>query len=777
MKTILTLLLLISLGSAFKDHQHYSKTFDVVRDFRVFIPADYDSGGTKTYPVIYYCHGCGGTYESDQYRSYMLDGGYLHPYQFFNLQYTKPYCGDFEMYTDSNDVIVVNVNGRIEENTDGCRNWYPSDKSPGNAGKGYNFSRYMRELIQAVDSLYKTKAEPRYRAITGLSMGGHAALWLSATNPHLFRSASSFCHSPSYWEVGTNPNVTPRDVTQLWRCYRGLSMRTSANDQDYLYQYSQQMGVVLEGAGFENEYHEADFWRHWAADVDAQFDFHMRTFETPKPEAACFSHINFYPDFEVWGYEITSNKAENGWIYLRDVTTNSLGIHTRFRLPHGFALSEFDITVKTPPVYNPGASYRLVRYDYRMDNFSVSDIAPDTSGALSIVSKGGMGEEFGIQGDTLAPPVAVLVDTFCETVFLETGKQTALSFDVVNLSEQPVSSVTLRVSTECTYLTLSDSQKTVPTIPALSRITVDSLALVTGEYREFYNIGYIKIHVLINGEQQDKAPVIQVHITDTLKQYSGADVIVLDDRTVDGLVYTLWGNDNVLYEFGMKAGTGDGDGIAEMDEEFVMRVRLPKGYAPDDSNSFHPVVPVNIGTDPGPDLVNLDYLKSKYNRGRCVLSALMSLNRRPTEADPMEIPFFTELIYKIPSPGSDKDIDSYTYRYGRIVLPLDTIISIEKGADRMPVQILLDNYPNPFNPATRITYALPKQKCESPSLTIFSLSGRIIKVFSSRTLLENQGCVRWHGMDSQGRRVAAGVYLCRLRYGKKSIQKRIIFLP
>jgi len=59
-------------------------------------------------------------------------------------------------------------------------------------------------------------------------MGGQIAIWLAATNPHLFSSASEFCHSPTYFDVGEPSHMTTIDVKQLWRNFIGLISRLRA---------------------------------------------------------------------------------------------------------------------------------------------------------------------------------------------------------------------------------------------------------------------------------------------------------------------------------------------------------------------------------------------------------------------------------------------------------------------------------------------------------------------------------------------------------------------
>jgi hypothetical protein len=402
MKTIVSIVFLMFVSLyvfSFKDDSHYSKTFETTRFFRVFTPPGYNAKESSIrYPVIYYFHGCGGSFEKSGTYSYS-DHGITGPAvlsKASNPAYGYPNNADFENYVYENKVIIVCVDGKIE-GLPGCGVFFPS-QAQNWSGNFYNFSAYIRELFDVVDSRYNTKKGSQYRAISGLSMGGQIAIWLAATNPHLFSSASEFCHSPTFFNVGEPTYMTTIDVKQLWRNLRGLPFRHSTNTGDYLRYYTEQLSSLYNGAGFENSFYLADFCKHHAARVDLQFDFHMNKFQFPKQNISCFSFINLYPDFEIWGYNVTSSKTGNGWIYLHDVTKNGLGIYTRERLPWGNSLSPFNITVTTPSIYTPDETYILSRYSYKNNSFSNVEIKSDSIGRLTLTSTGGVGDVIGIIG-------------------------------------------------------------------------------------------------------------------------------------------------------------------------------------------------------------------------------------------------------------------------------------------------------------------------------------------------------------------------------------------
>lgn len=312
------LILFPLLVYSYTDETHYSKTFGTTRSFRVFTPLNYEAKKeNKRYDVIYYFHGCGGSFKKSGTYSYQ-DFDLIPPNaedRQDDPDYDFPNNADFENEAARKDVIIIAVDGKIP-GIPGCGVYFPSQVDDW-SGNRYNFSAYIRELIDVVDSRYNTLAGSQHRAISGLSMGGQMAAWVAATNPHLFSSASEFGYSPAYYDVGETAYLTTIDIHQLWRNFRGMPFRHSTNTKDYLKYYTKQLYQGYLGAGFVNEFYQADFCMHHAARVDLQFDFHKKYFSEPKETVDCFSFINLYPEFEVWGYQVSSNKKKmDGSIFM-----------------------------------------------------------------------------------------------------------------------------------------------------------------------------------------------------------------------------------------------------------------------------------------------------------------------------------------------------------------------------------------------------------------------------------------------------------------------------
>ena len=95
----------------------------------------------------------------------------------------------------------------------------------------------------------------------------------------------------------------------------------------------------------------------------------------------------------------------------------------------------------------------------------------------------------------------------------------------------------------------------------------------------------------------------------------------------------------------------------------------------------------------------------------------------------------------------------------RIVGPTPT--AVRPAAASQPVALALAaNYPNPFNAATAIGYALPA--AEPVHLAVYALNGQPVRTLVQGVAAPGWHEARWDGRDAAGRAVASGVYLYRL---------------
>jgi hypothetical protein len=89
-------------------------------------------------------------------------------------------------------------------------------------------------------------------------------------------------------------------------------------------------------------------------------------------------------------------------------------------------------------------------------------------------------------------------------------------------------------------------------------------------------------------------------------------------------------------------------------------------------------------------------------------------------------------------------------------------------------EYLKPNYPNPFNPVTRIDFDLPRSS--QVDVSVFNLLGRKVINLLSGPIEAGLHSVEWDGTDPTGRRVASGVYFYRLTTPTLSETRKMVLL-
>jgi hypothetical protein len=76
------------------------------------------------------------------------------------------------------------------------------------------------------------------------------------------------------------------------------------------------------------------------------------------------------------------------------------------------------------------------------------------------------------------------------------------------------------------------------------------------------------------------------------------------------------------------------------------------------------------------------------------------------------------------------------------------------------------NYPNPFNPATKIKFSVARTEAPTVvTLTVYDLLGREVKQLVNEPMQAGEYFVEWDGTDAQGKAVTSGVYITRMTAG------------
>jgi enterochelin esterase-like enzyme len=171
-----------------------SKILKMDRKFAVYLPEDYESS-KRSYPVLYLLHGAG-----DDQTGWVQFGE------------VKNIADQAIREGKSTSMIIVMPDGQT-----GQRGYFNSPKGD------WNYEDFFfQELMPYVEKTYRVRAEKRYRAISGLSMGGGGTFMYALHHPELFSSA---CPMSAY--IG--PVSAEEAAKRFEQQYPGLSKDVQDN--------------------------------------------------------------------------------------------------------------------------------------------------------------------------------------------------------------------------------------------------------------------------------------------------------------------------------------------------------------------------------------------------------------------------------------------------------------------------------------------------------------------------------------------------------------------
>ncbi len=103
--------------------------------------------------------------------------------------------------------------------------------------------------------------------------------------------------------------------------------------------------------------------------------------------------------------------------------------------------------------------------------------------------------------------------------------------------------------------------------------------------------------------------------------------------------------------------------------------------------------------------------------------------------------------------GTIVDMGAYYYDQG---------VGIDNNEFQIP-DLLLGNYPNPFNPSTTIFFELTAKDAENAKIEIFNLKGQKVKSLPVHQFTNTQvHQITWNGTDENSQQVSSGIYLYKL---------------
>lgn len=161
----------------------WSSALGVVKHYLVYLPPSYATDPSRRYPVAYYLHGYAGNEtnwveqgHSDAAMDSLIAGGMP------EMIVVMP-DGDNSWYTTwnslGNNAVCRRDTTRREPASTFCVPWPHYD------------DYIAHDLVDHIDSVYRTRADRAHRAIAGLSMGGYGAVELALEYPGVWSAAAS----------------------------------------------------------------------------------------------------------------------------------------------------------------------------------------------------------------------------------------------------------------------------------------------------------------------------------------------------------------------------------------------------------------------------------------------------------------------------------------------------------------------------------------------------------------------------------------------------------
>jgi len=94
---------------------------------------------------------------------------------------------------------------------------------------------------------------------------------------------------------------------------------------------------------------------------------------------------------------------------------------------------------------------------------------------------------------------------------------------------------------------------------------------------------------------------------------------------------------------------------------------------------------------------------------------------------------------------------------------------------KLPDEYKLDqNFPNPFNPLTQISYSIPIQ--DQVEISVFNILGEKITTLENSIKSSGQYSITWDGKNEKGKLVSAGLYFYQLRTSEVILTNKMLLL-
>ena len=262
-------------GKVFDNLTLKSKILNMDRKFAIYLPPDYESS-QRSYPVLYLLHGGG----DDQ-------TGWV---QFGEVQNITDKAIAEGKTTPMIIVMPDASTGRRGYFNDVNGNWRYEDF-------------FFQELMPYVEKTYRIKGEKRYRAVSGLSMGGGGSFMYALHHPELFAAACPLSASLGALTIEDakqnlardNPNLPDSVIVKYYNSYSTIALINhladsvkksvrwyiDCGDDDFLSEGNSLAHIAMIKKDIPHEFRIRDGahnWTYWRASLPEVLQFVSMSF-------------------------------------------------------------------------------------------------------------------------------------------------------------------------------------------------------------------------------------------------------------------------------------------------------------------------------------------------------------------------------------------------------------------------------------------------------------------------------------------------------------------
>jgi enterochelin esterase-like enzyme len=252
-----------------------SEILNMERNYAVYLPPDYETS-SRSYPVLYLLHGLG-----DNQTGWIQFGE------------VKKIADDSILNGNATPMIIIMPDadtGVIGYFNIPSRNWMYEDF-------------FFEELMPYVESKYRIKSNKRFRAISGLSMGGGGTITYALHRPDLFSAAAPLSAATGSLDIDKSIQrlnsfgfkYNRDEVRSLLKSNHPLELIDDiplnklnsvrwfidCGDDDYLYEDNSLLHIAFSDRGINHEYRVRDGahnWTYWRGSLPKVLEFVSQSF-------------------------------------------------------------------------------------------------------------------------------------------------------------------------------------------------------------------------------------------------------------------------------------------------------------------------------------------------------------------------------------------------------------------------------------------------------------------------------------------------------------------